>query len=859
MNRLMWLVWWLAIPMFAFAADPPANTAYRAIDDKLLVFGTDNDFRLVYNSTQNRLELRDNDGIDMFVVTDLGNNASLGIGRVDLYNSAAPTFSSRVTSGATANRTVVLPDASGEISLLGQTIEGSEITDGTIAAVDIATGAVTSDKILDGTIAAADIASNSVTSAKILDGEIVNADINANAGIAITKLSSSGASAGYVLTYNGSAITWAAGAAGSIGGTGPLKDNAIPRMNGTGGVTLQGYLDDNNAPTVDDTGLMTLRNGLHVTNGSDQPYTLFESLSEGIQVLNSPIFWYRGGTGFGSVYTRHSLTVDTSSESGSLGGNSLQFRAYDNSGNYSHAVMTLHNDPSAGVVISGLLGTPRNLYVDGNIYAGTGGTQITSSGKVLLSALAQTSATTGQFLAWNGSAWAPQTGSTDWGSPGAIGSVAPNSGQFTSITASTPIADASISDTLTIGAGSTVANGALDTELRALAGLTSAADKLPYWTGSGTAANADFTSFGRSLVDDADAATARTTLGLGTMATQNANNVAITGGTGTFTGGVLKNIKSGTGISLLGSTALSVQNSSSSASDCFLSIISGNAGSSRLFFGDTDSESAGQIWYTHGTGMNFLVEGNSQLNLTTSAATISQPLTVSTHLTVNGNTTLGDAAADTVHFNSNSIDFEGSTADNFETAFSFTNPTADRTVTFPDRDGITATTTSEIGFDPGRFWTAAIGFYSAGVAAEQPASGYVVNGLRCIDGSKICYLCNDRTPTDMANANVTVTIDWVTTSSSTNSVVWGTAYECTPAGTDVSTTVGWTDPDVGHKTSANAGAGLVNSVSFTPATPAHYSAGSPFMLFVGRVGDDAADTLAATAWIVGVKVTYTRL
>lgn len=129
-------------------------------------------------------------------------------------------------------------------------------------------------------------------------------------------------------------------------------------------------------------------------------------------------------------------------------------------------------------------------------------------------------------------------------------------------------ASAGAAEEISVGTGLTLSAGSLsvtastyqplDADLTAIAALVSAADRLPYFTGSGTAALATFTAAGRALVDDADAAAQRTTLGLGTAATLNvgtaANNVvqldgtaklpavdgsALTGISGTPTGAVI--------------------------------------------------------------------------------------------------------------------------------------------------------------------------------------------------------------------------------------------------------------------------------------------------------------------------------
>ena len=67
--------------------------------------------------------------------------------------------------------------------------------------------------------------------------------------------------------------------------------------------------------------------------------------------------------------------------------------------------------------------------------------------------------------------------------------------------------------------------------LTTIEALTGTANTMLYFTGTDVAALTALSAFARTLLDDADNTAARGTLGLGTMATQNANAVAITGGT----------------------------------------------------------------------------------------------------------------------------------------------------------------------------------------------------------------------------------------------------------------------------------------------------------------------------------------
>lgn len=82
--------------------------------------------------------------------------------------------------------------------------------------------------------------------------------------------------------------------------------------------------------------------------------------------------------------------------------------------------------------------------------------------------------------------------------------------------------------------------------LNAISGLASAADKLPYFTGSGTATVTDLSAFGRTLIDDADAAAARSTIGLSNVTNDAQTRAAIVPNTAPSAGQLLVGNAGGT-------------------------------------------------------------------------------------------------------------------------------------------------------------------------------------------------------------------------------------------------------------------------------------------------------------------------
>ncbi|AYD02188.1 hypothetical protein [Neorhizobium sp. NCHU2750] len=126
---------------------------------------------------------------------------------------------------------------------------------------------------------------------------------------------------------------------------------------------------------------------------------------------------------------------------------------------------------------------------------------------------------------------------------------------------------------------------AYDALLQAMSGLVTANNQLIYTTGADTVALTTLSAYGRSLIDDADAAAARATLGLGNVSTLNGIN------DGNWSGADLSVANGGTGASTAAAArtnlGLAAIASSGSASDLSTGFVA-NGRLKHLYSSDAD-------------------------------------------------------------------------------------------------------------------------------------------------------------------------------------------------------------------------------------------------------------------------------
>ncbi|MDO8565740.1 MAG: hypothetical protein Q7S04_00960 [Candidatus Moranbacteria bacterium] len=254
---------------------------------------------------------------------------------------------------------------SANVSLLAQTIESAEITDSTIVAGDIATGAVASDEILDATIVTGDIATGGVATLNILDGTIADADTN-------------GALTGAALAPD----TLVAGdiASGAVG-TDEIANGVVTGTDLANDITLAGDLTVSGGevyvtPTA--SSLSTTEGTIYYDSTDDNLYVYangaFVDLTAGASAAPTLDDAYNAGSG-----TETEIHVDTgnltlSSEDTTAGGGDIMVDL-TSTGDFSVQVggvaFATFND-SGNVVFTGTLGVTGATTVTGAINANGG-------------------------------------------------------------------------------------------------------------------------------------------------------------------------------------------------------------------------------------------------------------------------------------------------------------------------------------------------------------------------------------------------------------------------------------------------------------------------------------------------------
>ena len=389
----------------------------------------------------------------------------------------------------------------------------------TIGLGTVATGNTINTALLeDGSVTSGKLASGSVSTIKIADSGVTNAKLAANSVDSI-QLVASGVAAGKlatdaVVTINitDSAITGAKIAAAAISGV-HVVDGSITQSKLASGSIATAYIADSGVTQV-----KLAADAVATVNIADGNVTAAKLASGSVTLAKLSL---SSGELSGTLITASSIP------SGSYASGSIPTAAIaDNAITFAKIQQV-----ASGVLLG------RASAGSGNVESIT----LTEAGRALLDdadAAAQRTTLGLGTMAVQAASSVAITGGTAVLSSGTISSAIINGGIISGIT-DLAIADggtgASTASDARTNLGLVIGTNvqAYDAALASIAGLTTASGEIIYTTASDTYATTTITAAGRAILDDADASAQRTTLGLGTLATQNGSFSGTSTGTNT--------------------------------------------------------------------------------------------------------------------------------------------------------------------------------------------------------------------------------------------------------------------------------------------------------------------------------------
>jgi len=201
-------------------------------------------------------------------------------------------------------------------------------------------------------------------------------------------------------------------------------------------------------------------------------------------------------------------------------------------------------------------------------------------------------------------------------------------------------------------------------------------------SGSGLSYNSSTGEFGTSAIPNSQLANDDVTIG-GTAIALGGTATTISGLTSLVSNTLSSFTEGQTNSITLGSGNITFEGSTADANETILTAADATGGDKTL----TLPNETGTILTTASSIANSNL-ANSSITLGSTGASLGQTVSTISGLTsLTATTLVAGSGANSILLASGSIQFEGSTANDFETSLTVTDPTADRTITFPDATG----------------------------------------------------------------------------------------------------------------------------------------------------------------------------